>query len=391
MLFSLACVFLFGLLASFLFGRLKLPRLLGMLLIGILLGPQMLDLLNNSILSIAGELRQLALVIILTRVGLSLDIADLKKVGRPAILMCWLPATFEIAGVILLGTTLLDISWLDAAIMGSVLAAVSPAVIVPKMLGLMERGYGKRKSIPQLIMAGSSMDDVYVIVLFTSFVSMAMGKGIDWAGVMHLPLAIVTGVAVGIASGWLFVFWFKKYHMRDSVKVIIILSTSFLFLSLEKLDIVPFAGLLAVICSGLVILKRYEILAKRLAGKFSKLWVGAEILLFVLVGAAVDVKYALAAGGMIVVVILLALLFRALGVFASLLDTSLSSHERLFCVLAYIPKATVQAAIGAIPLGLGLPCGQMVLTVAVISILLTAPLGAMAIDLTYRKLLADDR
>lgn len=391
MLFSLACVFLFGLLASFLFGRLKLPRLLGMLLIGILLGPQMLDLLNNSILSIAGELRQLALVIILTRVGLSLDIADLKKVGRPAILMCWLPATFEIVGVILLGTMLLDISWLDAAIMGSVLAAVSPAVIVPKMLGLMERGYGKRKSIPQLIMAGSSMDDVYVIVLFTSFVSMAMGKGIDWAGVMHLPLAIVTGVAVGIASGWLFVFWFKKYHMRDSVKVIIILSTSFLFLSLEKLDIVPFAGLLAVICSGLVILKRYEILAKRLAGKFSKLWVGAEILLFVLVGAAVDVKYALAAGGMIVVVILLALLFRALGVYASLLNTSLSSHERLFCVLAYIPKATVQAAIGAIPLGLGLPCGQMVLTVAVISILLTAPLGAMAIDLTYRKLLANDR
>lgn len=390
MLFSLACVFLFGLLASYLFNRLKLPRLLGMLLIGILLGPQALNLLDNSILSISGDLRQLALVIILARVGLSLDLADLKKVGRPAILMCWLPATFEIAGVILLGTTLLKISWLDAAITGSVLAAVSPAVVVPKMLGLMERGYGKKKSIPQLIMAGSSVDDVYVIVLFTSFVSMATGKGIDWAGIMHLPLAIITGVSAGIVSGWLFVFWFKKYHMRDSVKVIIILSAAFWFLALEKLNVFPFAGLLAVICSGLVILKRYEVLAKRLAGKFSKLWVGAEILLFVLVGAAVDVRYAVAAGGMIVAVILLALLCRMLGTFCSLLKTSLTFHERLFCMLAYIPKATVQAAIGAIPLGLGLPCGQMVLTVAVISILITAPLGAMSIDLSYRKLLADD-
>ncbi len=390
MLNSLALVFLSGLVASFAFSRLRLPSLLGMLLVGILLGPQVLNLLDASILSISADLRQLALVVILTRVGLSLNMADLKKVGRPAVLMCWLPATFEILGVIFFATLLLQVSWIEAAIMGSVLAAVSPAVIVPRMLDLMERGYGKKKCIPQLIMAGASVDDIYVIVLFTSFLSMAKGQGLPTAGIMQLPLAILAGVFVGWITGCTFVWFFKKYHMRDSIKVIILLSVSFLFLSLENRGIIPFSGLLAVMCTGLLILNRYEVLAKRLSGKFSKLWISAEILLFVLVGAAVDLHYAASAGGMILLVIICALVLRMAGVYCSLLGTIFTTQERLFCMLAYIPKATVQAAIGAIPLGMGLPCGQTVLTMAVIAILLTAPIGALAVDWTCQKFLIND-
>lgn len=390
MLTSLACIFLLGMFAAHIFNRLKVPSLLGMLLTGIVLGPFVLNLLDDSILSISPDLRQLALVVILIRVGLSLDLDDLKKVGRPAVLMCWLPATFEIIGIVILAPLLLGVSILEAAIIGTVVAAVSPAVIVPRMLTLMERGYGKKKSIPQLIMAGASVDDVFVIVLFTSFVAMAAGKGISYLDFAYIPASIITGIAVGAVTGIGLSFWFKRYHMRDSVKVLILLSISFLFIAFEKTSWVPFSGLLAVICAGLAILKHYEILAKRLSGKFSKLWVAAEVLLFVLVGTTVDLKYALSAGLMIILLVVLALFFRMAGVWLSLVKTSLSPKERLFCMLAYIPKATVQAAIGAIPLGMGLPCGQIVITVAVISILLTAPLGAIAIDLTYKKFLVDD-
>lgn len=389
MLTSLALIFLLGLILGSIFNRLKLPSLLGMLLTGIILGPYALNLLDGSILSISADLRQLALVIILTRAGLALNIKDLKKVGRPAILMCFVPAIFEIVGIILVAPKLLGISILDAAIMGTVVAAVSPAVIVPRMLKLMENGYGSKNSIPQLIMAGASVDDIFVIVLFTSFTALATGGNFTPATLIQIPVSIILGVILGMASGLGLIILFKRIYMRDSTKTIILLSVSFLFIALEKAleGTVPVSGLLAVMSMGATLLQRYSVVAKRLSSKFSKLWVGAEILLFVLVGTTVDIKYAISAGSLTIFVILGAMLFRMLGVFICLLKTKLSMKERLFCMIAYCPKATVQAAIGSIPLSMGLGCGQIVLTVAVLAILVTAPLGALGIDLSYKKFL----
>lgn len=390
MLTSLGFIFLFGLLAAHVFNCIKLPQLLGMLLVGIVLGPHAFNVLSPVILDIAVDLRQLALIIILLRVGLALDLRDLKKVGRPAMLMCWLPAMLEVLAVVLLAPPLLGTTRLEAGIIGAVLAAVSPAVIAPRMLHLMACGYGKKKYIPQLLMAGASVDDVFVIVLFTSLLGMAGGGHVSAKSVLQIPVSLSTGVLSGILVGRGLVLWFRKYHLRDSLKVLIMLGVSFLLLAFEHSEVLPFSGLLAVMCIGVVILHDYELLAKRISDKFAKLWLAAEVVLFVLVGAAVDIRYALAAGLMINVLVMSGLAFRMSGVWLSLLGTNLNKHERLFCMLGYIPKATVQAAIGAIPLGMGLPCGQMVLTVAVISILVTAPLGALAMDLSYRKLLADD-
>lgn len=389
MLTSLALIFLLGLLLGSIFQRLKLPGLIGLLLTGIILGPYALNLLDSSILSISADLRQLALIIILMRAGLSLNIQDLKKVGRPAILICFLPACFEITGTILLAPVLLGISLLEAAVMGSVLAAVSPAVIVPRMLKLMEEEYGNDKSIPQLIMAGASVDDVFVIVLFTSFTSLAAGGNLSQANFIKIPVSILTGILLGSFAGYLLVVFFKKKHLRDSAKVIILLSISFLLVALEKKvdDILPLSGLLAVMAMGTMIFSKYTVLAKRLSAKFTKLWVGAEILLFVLVGATVDIGYAFKAGPAAVLLILGILVFRIAGVSLCLWKTELSAKERIFCMIAYMPKATVQAAIGGLPLAMGLACGQIVLTVAVLSILITAPLGALGIDLTYRRFL----
>jgi len=389
MLTSLAIIFLLGLLLGSIFNKLNLPSLIGMLMTGIIIGPYALNLLDDSILSISGDLRKLALVIILTRAGLALDINDLKKVGRPAILMSFVPACFEIIGIILIAPKLLGISILEAAIMGTVVAAVSPAVIVPRMLKLMENGYGKSKSIPQLLMAGASVDDIFVIVLFTSFTSLASGGEISIKSFVDIPISIVMGLIVGILVGILLSKFFKILHIRDSAKVLILLSVSFLLIALENAlkGILPLSGLLAIMSIGATILKTNDVLAKRLSTKFSKLWVGAEIFLFVLVGATVDIKYAVSAGIIVVFVILGALIFRMLGVFVCLIKTKLVMKERLFCMIAYMPKATVQAAIGALPLAMGLPCGQIVLTVAVISILVTAPLGAILIDFNYNKLL----
>lgn len=393
MLTSLALIFLLGLFLSSIFKKLKLPSLLGMILTGIILGPYVLNILDPSILSISADLRQLALVIILTRAGLALDIKDLKSVGRPAILMCFIPACFEILAVVLLAPPLLGVTLLEAAIMGSVLAAVSPAIIVPRMIKLIETNRGTKKSIPQLIMAGASVDDVFVIVLFTSFTGLANGESLSVSKFSEIPISIILGLLAGITLGILLIKLFKRIHIRDSVKVLIILACSFLLVELEhQLDgIVAFSGLLAIMAMGVAILQSYDVLAKRLSLKFSKLWVAAEIILFVLVGATVDLNYALSAGLMAIVVIFGALIFRMLGVFLSLLKTTLTMKERLFCMFAYLPKATVQAAIGSIPLSMGLPCGQMVLTIAVLSILITAPLGALAIDLSYKKLLEEDK
>ncbi|MDF2472713.1 MAG: sodium:proton antiporter [Anaerocolumna sp.] len=391
MLTSLAFIFLLGLTLGSIFQKLKLPSLVGMLLTGMILSPYALNLLDNSILSISPDLRKLALVIILTRAGLALDIEDLKKVGRPAILMCFVPASFELLGVVLLAPKLLGVSIIEAAIIGTVLAAVSPAVIVPRMLKLMEKGYGTKKSIPQLIMAGGSVDDVYVIVLFTSFTALAGGGTVSGGKFLQIPIAILAGIILGIAIGIILVKFFQLFHMRDSVKVLILLSTSFLLIALEKKleAFLPLSGLIAVVSLSATILKKYDVLAKRLSLKFNKLWVAAEVLLFVLVGATVDLKYVQAAGIQAVLLIIGALVFRMAGVLVSLVRTPLTVKERLFCIIAYTPKATVQAAIGAIPLSMGLPAGHIILTVAVLSILITAPLGAVGIDRTYKKLLTN--
>ena len=392
MLTSLALIFLFGLIFGALFQKLRLPPLLGMLIVGIVLGPYALNWLDDSLLSISADLRQIALIIILTRAGLNLNISDLKKVGRPAILMCFLPACFEILGMLVLAPPLLHISYLDAAIMGAVVGAVSPAVIVPKMLRLMEEGYGTEKSIPQLILAGASVDDVFVIVLFSSFTGLAKGESFSPWRFAEIPISILLGVLLGAALGLALAFFFQKVHVRDSVKVLLLLSFSFLLVALEDAleGFVPISGLIAVMSLGIALQRKRDNVARRLSLKFSKLWVAAELLLFVLVGATVDLHYAYAAGLSAVILIFGVLLFRMAGVWVCLFKTKLLFKERLFCVLAYMPKATVQAAIGSVPLSMGLSCGNIVLTVAVLAILITAPLGAFLIDLTYKKLLSRD-
>lgn len=393
MLRSLALIFLVGLLMGSIFNKLKLPSLLGMIITGMILSPYALNLLDPSIMGISADLRQVALVVILTRAGLSLNIEDLKKVGRPAILMCFVPACFEIVGVILIAVPLLGVSVTEAAIMGSVLAAVSPAVVVPRMLRIMEEGYGVKKSIPQLILAGASVDDVFVIVLFTAFTSIESGGEVSPMSFVQIPISILLGVALGLVCGLALIWFFKKFHMRDSVKLLIFLSISFLLIELqnELEGIVPISGLLAIMSMGVALYKWYNVLAVRLSSKYNKLWVAAEILLFVLVGATVDLNYVATAGLLSVCVVVFAMMFRMAGVFCCLLKTKLDKKERGFCMVAYTPKATVQAAIGGVPLSMGLACGNQVLALAVIAILITAPFGAICIDKLYKKLLTKDK
>lgn len=390
MLLSLALIFICGMALGAIFQKLKLPSLLGMILTGILLGPFVLNLLDPSLLSISADLRQIALIIILTRAGLNLNLRDLKKIGRPAILMCFIPACFEIIGMMLLAPKLLGISLLEAAIMGTVVAAVSPAVIVPRMLHLMDEGYGTDKGIPQMIMAGASVDDVFVIVLFTAFTRLAQGGSITPLSLLTIPTSITFGLIAGIIVGTLLILLFKMKHIRDSSKVVIILSVAFLLVTLEKnmTGIIGFSGLLGVMATGATLQQKKPELAKRLSGKFSKLWVGAEVLLFVLVGTTVNIGFALKAGAMAVVLIFCVLIFRMMGVFVSLMKTPLNKKERIFSAFAYMPKATVQAAIGGLPLAMGIVGGEIILTVAVLAILITAPLGSVLIDSSYKKLLS---
>ncbi len=389
MLTSIALILLSGLFFSFIFTKMKLPGLLGMILVGIALGPHAMNLIDTSILNISADLRQIALVIILTRAGLSLNLTDLKKIGRPAVLMCFVPALVEMVGTIIFAPMLLGITHLEAAIMGSVIAAVSPAVVVPRMIKLIDEGYGKDKSIPQLILAGASVDDVFVIVVFTVLTAFASTGEITGTSFLQIPLSIILGFLLGVIVGLCLVSFFRKVHIRDSVKVMIILSISFLLLELENIleGIIPVSGLLAIMSMGITLKQKYDVLSKRISIKYYKLWLCAEVFLFVLVGIAVDIKYAFAAGAASVVVVMLALVFRMTGVFLSLVKTDLNKKERLFCMLSYTPKATVQAAIGTIPLAMGLDCGSIVLTVAVISILITAPFGAICIDKLYKSML----
>ena len=392
MLISIAMILLMGMFMGWICKKIHLPSLTGMIFTGIILGPYFLNMIDSSLLNISSELRKIALIIILTRAGLSLDLNDLKRVGRPAILMCFVPACFEIMGMIILAPKLLGISILDAAIMGTVVGAVSPAVIVPKMLKLMEEGYGVRHSIPQLILAGAAVDDVFVIVMFTAFTGLAQGNDVSIRSFVNIPVSILLGIVTGAFIGILLAYYFKKVHIRDTSKVIIILCLSFILVTFEDRfsAILPFASLIAVMAMGIALQKKREVVAKRLSVKFNKLWVVAEIVLFVLVGATVDIRYAVSAGVLSVILILGVLMFRMLGVFLCLLKTKLTMRERMFCMIAYTPKATVQAALGGVPLAMGLSCGNIVLTIAVVAILITAPLGAFCIDFTYKKLLINE-
>ncbi len=389
MLLSISLILIIGMSMGWICQKIKLPGLIGMLITGILLGPYALNLLDKSILELSPDLRKIALIIILTRAGLGLDISGLKKNGRPAILMCFVPATFELLGTILLVPWLMGLSVLEAAVMGAVLAAVSPAVVVPRMVRLMDEGYGVKEGIPQLILAGASVDDVYVIVLFSTFVGMLQGEGASIIRFINIPASILLGIGIGFLLGILLAYYFKKVHVRDTSKVLIILSISFLLVVIEDKLTTPitFASLIAVMFIGIGLQNKREDVARRLSVKYGKLWVAAEVFLFVLVGATVNIGYLGNVGVKALVVITGALAFRMLGVFVCLLGTSLRRREKVFTMMAYTPKATVQAAIGGIPLALGFACGDMVLTVAVLAIVLTAPLGAFAIDLSYKKLL----
>lgn len=389
MLLSIALILLVGMSMGWLCRKMKLPGLLGMLSTGIVLGPYVLDLLDPSILGISAELRKIALIIILTRAGLGLDLSGLKKIGRPAVLMCFVPASFELFGMLLLVPKLMGLSILEAAVMGAVLAAVSPAVVVPRMVKLMDEGYGVKEGIPQLILAGASVDDVYVIVLFSTFTGMMQGTGASAIRFINIPVSILLGIAIGLGIGVLLAYFFQKIHMRDTSKALIILSISFLLVVLEDYLATPitFSALIAVMFIGIGLQRKREVVAKRLSAKYGKLWVAAEVFLFVLVGATVNIGYIGKVGIKALIVIAGALVFRMFGVLVCLLGTEIKGKERMFTMLAYTPKATVQAAIGGIPLALGFACGESVLAVSVLAIVLTAPLGAFAIDLTYKKFL----
>ena len=399
MLTSLSFIFLVGLAMGAICQKLKLPRIIGMLATGIVLGPYVLNLLDPSILSISADLRKMALIIILLKAGLSLNLDDLKKVGRPAIMMSFVPASFEIIGYLLFAPSILGITRVEAAVMGSVLAAVSPAVVVPRMVQLMETKYGTEKAIPQMIMAGASCDDIFVIVLFTTFLSMAQGGSADIKAFANIPISIILGIILGAIVGYLLYLFFetayaKKHYVRNSMKVIIVLGFSFLLIAIEGWleGKIAVSGLLAVVSMACVLkMKCTAFVSKRLSEKFGKLWLAAEVILFVLVGAAVDIRYTLEAGIAAVAMIFVALIFRSFGVLLCTVKTNLSAKERVFCVIAYLPKATVQAAIGSVPFAAGLPCGKIVLSVAVMAIIITAPLGAFGMDLTYKKILTREK
>lgn len=389
MLISISVILIAGMCFGWFCKKIRFPALFGMIIAGIVIGPYVLNLLDNSILNISAEIRRIALIIILIRAGLKLDVGDLKKVGRPALLMCFIPACLEIVGMIILAPKLLGLSILDSAILGTVIGAVSPAVVVPRMIHMIDGGYGTEKGIPQMILAGASVDDVFVIVMFTSFLGLAQGNDISWISFVNIPVSIITGIAAGIVTGFVMFVFFKKVRISSTLKTILILTLSFILNWFEEEGtFIPFAGLIAIMAAGAELKRKNSETAKELSNIFDKLWIPAEIFLFVLVGASVAIDSLGNAGLPAIVLIIGVLAFRMIGVFLCVIGTKLNVKERIFCMLAYTPKATVQAAIGGLPLAMGLSCGMTVLTVSVIAILITAPLGAFAIDLTYKKLLS---
>lgn len=389
MLFSLALIILFGLLSRSILGKIHLPYIIGMLFVGILLGPFGFNILATQLTNISGDIREIALIIILMKAGLSLDLQDLKKVGRPAIMLCFVPASFEIISYLLFAPKLMGISIIEAGIIGSIMGAVSPAVVVPAMTKLIDEKRGTNKAIPQMMLAGSSADDVYCIVIFTALSGLAQGGNIHATSFLRVPISIITGIGLGVLVGIFIVIFFRKFHMRDTVKVLVLLSIAFLFITLEKTieNIVPISGLLAIVSLGLIIKAQHPILANRIIPKFSKLWVGAEILLFVLVGALVNINYISTAGINVIFMLFIGLSFRTVGTYISTTKTGLTHKEQLFCLVSELPKATVQAAMGGIPLAMGLGVGELALTFAVIGIVITAPLGSFLINFTSNRYL----
>lgn len=391
MLLSIAIILLSGLLLGTICKKVRFPSLFGMIIAGVIIGPYCLNLIDDSILNVSSEIRRIALIIILIRAGLKLSLDDLKKVGRPAILMCFLPACFEIIGMIIIAPIMFGMSHLDAAILGAVIGAVSPAVIVPRMIKLIDEGYGTRQGIPQMILAGASVDDVFVIVMFTTFTGIAQGQGVSIREIINIPISILLGIIIGFAVGFLLYKWFSKITLSLIIMTIIVLSVSFCLSAVEtELTFIPFASLIAIMCLGITIRKSDVDMAKKLSGQYDKLWTVAEVFLFVLVGASVAIDHAKEAGIKAVILILVVILFRMIGVFVCVIKTKLSFKEKIFCMIAYTPKATVQAAIGGLPLAMGLSSGELILTISVVAILLTAPLGAFGIDLTYEKILSED-
>ena len=389
MLLSVALIITLSLILAQIFSKLRLPPILGMLICGIILGPFVFNLIDPNILDLSADLRQIALIIILVRAGLSIDLEDIKKIGRPAIFLAFIPATIEMLAITVLAPLIFGMSYLEAAMMGSIVAAVSPAIVVPRMIKLMESGHGAKRKIPHLILAGASIDDIYVIVIFMSLIQAYQGQGFNLLQVLLIPVSIALGILLGIVVGLLLVYMFKKIHIRDTIKVLIIFSSSFFMVVLEHTleSIIPISGLIGVMVLGTTILKQYDVLAKRLVKKFEKIWVIAEIMLFVLVGAAVHITVLKTAGMSAIILILIAMIIRFGAVYLSLLKTPFSSKEKIFVGISYMPKATVQAAIGSIPLALGIPQGHLILTVAVLAIIVTAPLGAILMDRTYKILL----
>ena len=388
MLLSIGLIILVGILFGWIVSKISLPRIIGMLLAGILLGPYVLNVLDSSVIDMSGDLRKIALIIIIAKAGLSLDITDLKRIGRPAIMLCFVPATFELIAFVLFAPSIMGVSLLQAAILGAVMGAVSPAVTVPRLTKMIDEGIGVKKGIPQMLIAGASADDIYVIVLFTTLVGLEAGGNMNAMSLLRIPEEILLGALAGGALGVILALYFKRVHIRDSLKVTIIMALSMILYWIE--GIAPVSGLLAVMALGIVLNMRLPVLAKRLSAKFSKLWVAAEIFLFVLVGATVNVRYVSKAGVGMVIMLFVGLLFREIGTLISVLGVGLNAKEILFCLISQLPKATVQAAIGGVPLAMGLSCGNVVLTMAVVSIVITAPLGAIGMDATVDRFISHD-
>lgn len=393
MLLSLGFIIVVGYLLGRLLSAMNLPSLIGYIIAGLIMGPSFFNLIDQSTLDIASDLRRIALMIILLRAGLNIDFQDLKKVGRPAILMSFLPATLEIIGTIILAPIFFGMSYLSAAILGAIVAATSPAVVVARMLDLMGMGYGKKKGVPQMILAGSSMDDIFVIIIFTALTALAQTGEFHWLSMLSMPTSIILGIAGGLLVGWLLSLAIEKYQLSGGYPVILSFGMAMLFDGIEKAMTGPigFSALLAVMAMGFMMFRVNPVQAKSVQVGFNHLWQVFEIILFVLVGASMSIESVKDSGLIAVVLIVLLLVFRGLGVLLSVLGTQLNKEEKAFAIFAYIPKATVQAAIGAVPLAMGLPNGQIILTISVVAILVTAPLGAVLIDQTHNRLLRNDR
>lgn len=394
MALSLAFIVLIGLLADSLFRRMRLPGLVGMLIVGVLVGPHALNILRPDMMAVSGDFRKIALIVILLRAGLELRRDTLHRVGPYALSMSAIPALFEIAAITLLAPGLLGLSWLEAAILGSILGAVSPAVVVPLMIGFMERGKGAEKGIPTLILGASAIDDVFVIVIFTVLLGMSGGGPINWTGqILSIPVSIVLGILSGLIIGYLLYRLYDRYDFKPPRRTIILMGVAIVLTWLEEVlhGIVPVSALIGVMAIGFMLLEKQEAIAHIISSKLKRLWVFAELLLFVLVGAQVNVEVAWKAGLAGAILILAGLAARSVGTWISLAGSGLDPREKIFAVVSYIPKATVQAAIGAIPLATGLPGGEIILAVAVLSILLTAPTGAIGIKILGERILAESK